>query len=238
MNEDLPREPEAPSVAWMVTFTDLVSLMLTFFVMLFSMSSVKVDVWEKMIDALNRTVDPVEIVRDTPPSAPRNIAKTFRKRAINLDYLNAVLRENIAGDEILGESRINMMADRMVISLPGRILFDANSAVLRPEARDAVFRLGGILRNVGNQLAVGGHTDPVPPENSIFPSNWELSLARAGSVANELNRAGYADSIYAFGFAAGRFADIADVAALNGDTAYEAARRVDIIVLQTVQGGY
>ena len=64
MNEESQPKQDAPSVAWMVTFTDLVSLMLTFFVMLFSMSSVKVDVWEKIIDALNRTVDPVVIARD------------------------------------------------------------------------------------------------------------------------------------------------------------------------------
>lgn len=236
MNEDRQLKQDAPSVAWMVTFTDLVSLMLTFFVMLFSMSSVKVDVWEKMIDALNRTVDPVVVTSDTPPSAPRNIAKTFRKRAINLDYLNAVLQENIANDPILNQSSVSMMEDRMVISLPGRILFDVNSAVLKQDAQEAIFRLGGVLRNVGNQLAVGGHTDPAPPQAGTFPSNWELSLARAGSVANELNRAGYADSIYAFGYADGRFADLS--AQIVGDARFQAARRVDIIVLQTVQGGY
>ena len=236
MSHDTPAKQEEASVAWMITFADLVSLMLTFFVMLFSMSSVKVDVWEKMIDALNRTVAPTEVLRDTPPAAPLNIAKTFRKRAINLDYLNAVLRENIADDPILGESRINMMADRMVISLPGRILFDLNSAVLRDDARAAVFRLGGLLRNVGNQLAVGGHADPAPPQSGAFPSNWELSLARAGAVVNELSRAGYEDAIYAFGFAESRFADVP--LTMPEDQRFEAARRVDIIVLQTVQGGY
>ncbi len=236
MNEESQPKQDAPSVAWMVTFTDLVSLMLTFFVMLFSMSSVKVDVWEKMIDALNRTVDPVVIARDTPPSAPRNIAKTFRKRAVNLDYLNAVLQENIGTDPILNQSSVSMMEDRMVISLPGRILFDVNSAVLKEDAKEAIFRLGGVLRNVGNQLAVGGHTDPAPPQGGTFISNWELSLARAGSVANELNRAGYADAIYAFGYADGRFADLP--AAITGEARFQAARRVDIIVLQTVQGGY
>jgi chemotaxis protein MotB len=236
MNEEGQVRQEQPSVAWMVTFTDLVSLMLTFFVMLFSMSSVKVDVWEKMIDALNRTVDPVVIERDTPPAAPRNIAKTFRKRAINLDYLNAVLQENISSDEVLKQSTISMMSDRMVISLPGRILFDVSSAVLKDEAREAIYRLGGVLRNVGNQLAVGGHTDPTPPQGGTFSSNWELSLARAGSVANELNRAGYADAIYAFGYADGRFADLPET--IEGEARFQSARRVDIIVLQTVQGGY
>ena len=50
--EDTP-EARGPSKAWMITFTDLVSLMLTFFVMLFAMSNVKIDKWESMIDVLS-----------------------------------------------------------------------------------------------------------------------------------------------------------------------------------------
>lgn len=217
----------------MITFTDLVSLMLTFFVLLFSMSNVKLDQWENVIDSLSQSLNPVpeETVREA--TAAFNIGTGFRKRAINLEYLASVLEEHLAEDDVLQGSKLMLLDDRLVVALPGDLLFEPGRAVMTPGARDAMFSLGGIFRNIGNQIGVNGHSDPIPPAGGAYDSNWELSMGRAAAVANALRRAGYEDEIIAFGYSDSRFGELPQV---DPATRRAMARRVDVVVLPTVGG--
>ncbi len=223
-----PPKAKGPSTAWMVTFTDLVSLMLTFFVMLFAMSNVKVDKWDSMIDTLSQSLNASGAKAVVASSAEYNVDTIVRKQAINLDYLASVLEKTVAEDELLAHSRIMRLEDRLVIALPGDLLFAPARADLSEKAREAVFNLGGVLRNIGNQIGVDGHTDPVLVTGGAYASNWELSLARAASVANALRRAGYTEDIIAYGFADSRFSQLPD---LPTDQRHALGRRVDIVVL-------
>ena len=74
-------EPPRTSAMWLVTFTDLVALMLTFFVMLFSMTNVKVDRWDELTDALSRSLNVVREKTTAIPAAEYNISSEFRKRS-------------------------------------------------------------------------------------------------------------------------------------------------------------
>lgn len=221
-----------PKAAWMVTFTDLVSLMLTFFVLLFSMSSVKVDEWDAMIDTLTQTLNPSKLTTVADATSNFNIGTIFRKRAINLDYLSTVLEETMSQDPLLSQSQLIMMDDRLVIALPGDLLFSSGRAVMPDQAKSALFTLGSVLRNIGNQVGVNGHTDPSPPgAGGDFSSNWELSLARAAAVANTIRRSGYTDDIYAYGYADSRYHQLQD---LGAEARMRLARRVDVVVFPTV----
>ncbi|CCQ74117.1 flagellar motor protein MotB [Magnetospira sp. QH-2] len=222
---------EENSQAWMVTFTDLVSLMLTFFVMLFSMSSVQVDKWEEMIDTLSQTLNPTREVQTIKPTSTYNIRMVLRERAINLDYLMAVLEEKMAEDHLLSSSRLLHLSDRVIVSLPGDLLFGPNSALLSEKAREALFELGGVLRNINNQVMVQGHSDPVPPQGGQYASNWELSIGRAVAVANALRRAGYTEEIPAQGFASSRYNLLPDLPDVEKR---KLARRVDIVIMPNV----
>ena len=230
MGPETENAPEAqgPSKAWMVTFTDLVSLMLTFFVMLFAMSNVKIDKWESMIDVLSLSFNVSRAKAVVTSSTEHNVATIVRKQAINLDYLASVLEKTVAEDEVLAHSRIMRLEDRLVIALPGDLLFAPARADLSEKARAAVFNLGGVLRNIGNQIEINSHTDPVLPTGGAYASNWELSMARAAAVANTLRRSGYAEDIIAFGFADSRFSQLPD---LPTDQRHALGRRVDIVVL-------
>jgi len=217
--------------AWLVTFTDLVSLMLTFFVLLFSMSSVQVDRWEEMIDTLSRTLNPNKEEAVSAPTAQYNISTVFRRRAINLDYLEAVLADKMFADDILQQARLFLGEDRLIISLPGDLFFQPGNAILSEKAKQALFVLGGILRNVNNQVGVNGHTDPKPVSGGKYTSNWELSLGRAIAVANSLKRAGYTDDIIAYGYSDSRYLSLP--AGLTEERRDKLARRVDIVVMAT-----
>ena len=222
--------PAEPSRGWMIVFTDLTALLLTFFVMIFAMSSVKVDRWQSTIDSLTRTLNPSREQTVAEATAQFNISTTFRKRSINLDYLAAVLDETIRDDPLLARSQLIDLEDRLVLALPGDLLFESARAELSDRARQALFSLGGVLANVANQIGVNGHTDPSPPSGDAFPSNWELSLARAAAVANALTQAGYTEPIIAFGYADSRYQQLPG---LEPDARRAMARRVDIVILST-----
>ncbi len=231
---DGKKQDQGQSQAWLLTFTDLVSLMLTFFVLLFSMSNVKVDEWENVIDSLSSTFNPEHVVITSVSSSAHNIQTAFRKRAINLDYLISVLKENIEEEELLKDMRFMLLEDRLVLALPGNLLFEPARAVMTERARRALFELGGILRNIGNQVGVNGHSDPTPVSGGPFASNWELSLARAGAVANALIASGYPGAILSLGYSDSRYEGLPD---LSDEQRRVFGRRVDLVIFAAAGGG-
>ncbi len=212
---------------WLITFTDLVTLMLAFFVMLFAMSNVKVKEWQNIIDSLSQTLRPT--LEKTIPAATSsfNIGTIFRGRAINLDYLASVIAEAVDDHAMLSQGRILRLEDRLVIVLPGDMLFQPSGAEMTDSGRQALFVLGGVLRNIGNEIGVNGHSGAEPPAASGYASNWELSTARAASVANTLRQSGYPKPITAFGYADSRPEPLLGLPVDRRDSL---ARRIEIIV--------
>ncbi len=233
VEEGMPPRTEKKAVAWMVIFTDLVSLMLTFFVLLFSMSTLEVERWDQVVNSLSQTLNPSKTETKKTVTFSFNITTLFRKPAINLDYLASLLEEAIARDEYLSGARLMPQDDRLVISLPGDHLFDPGKAVLSSQARGALFTLGGVLRNIGNGIGINGHTDPASPAGDRYRSNWELSIGRAAAVANALKRAGYTREIIALGYGSSRFSALP---MLKEDARNALGRRIDIVIYPTVGG--
>ena len=219
--------------SWMLIFTDLVSLMLTFFVLLFSMSVVKVEAWNNIVSALSQSLKPSERTAQTEAASSFDISTLSMRRAINLDYLASVLEKVMASDELLKNAQLMRLEDRLVIGLPGDRLFLSDNAVLSLDATKALSNLGGVLRNIGNQIGTNGHTDPTPLKGSQYTSNWELSMGRATAVANALKRFGYKEDIISFGYASGRFMELPD---LPDAERRVMGRRIDIVVYPTVGG--
>ncbi len=230
--EEVQHTPPEQENAWMVTFTDLVSLMLTFFIMIFAMSSVKEDKWKEVTDSLSRSFNPVAL--DTLGVFSRfNIGATFQKRAADLKYLTSILKEAAARDPQLRKARFILSNDKLVIVLPNSMLFQSGRAAITGKARQAVFDLGGMLRNIDNQISVNGHTDPSPMAGSRYSSNWELSLARATAVANALRWSGYTKEITAHGYSDSRFERLPGW--LSEAERFNLARRVDIVIMATAE---
>ncbi len=225
-------EPEHRNTRmWMITFTDLVSLLLTFFVMLFAMSNVKIDEWDKIIDSLSRTLNPAPEETIRKPTAQLNIGTMFRERAVNLDYLASVIEENLENDPVLRDVLVVRLEDRLMVALPGDLLFDPGAALISERAEGAMYTLGAMFANIGNAIGVTGHTDPDPPDGETFTSNWELSIARASSVANAIRRGGYDQPVAVLGYADSQYNRLPN---LSDEERRQLARRVDVIIMPTV----
>ncbi|SCA57893.1 Chemotaxis MotB protein [Candidatus Terasakiella magnetica] len=223
-------QDEGKKGAWMVTFTDLVSLLLTFFVMLFSMATVQIDKWDAITDSLSTTLNPQKTQTVATATADYNISTVFRKRAINLEYLQAVLAEKVEKDDILGRSMIQLLDDRLLISLPGDLLFTSGSKNLSTRSQETMLKIGDVLRHVSNQIVITGHTDPQPSEGQDYASNWELSLFRAIAVGNALRKSGFTQEFLAYGYGDSGYDQLP---AIPDEQKAALARRVDIMVLQT-----
>jgi len=223
-----PAVGKKPSSVWLIIFTDLVALLLTFFVMLFSMSNVQIDRWKEMIDALSQTLNPAKETVKLIPASEYNISSIFRRRAINLDYLLAVFESKVIRNEALKGSKLTLLEDRLVISLPGDILFSTGSAVLQDQAKGALFTLGGLLRNVENQLAVNGFSAETDFAEQEYTSNWELSLARSIAIGNAFRRAGYTEEILNFGYGDSRAPFLANATEEQRKTL---SKRIDIVIM-------
>lgn len=217
---------------WLVTFTDVMALMLTFFVLLYSMAVPEEELWTDMTSALNTELG--KFYSDNWEKGSQdtlNIDKIESTKALNLDYLETIVQELISEEEELDNIVIIPQKDHLVISLPDDVLFDVGEAQIKQEGRDALFALGGALSRIKNRIEVIGHADPQPisSENSPYPSNWELSLARALQVAGFLESVGYRRSITVRGLSSARYDELPDMEEV---LRLSYARRVDIVVMQ------
>ncbi len=124
---------------------------------------------------------------------------------------------------------ISKVGDTIEVAMKSQLLFDSGSARLAPAALPALDGLGRVLAESGNAIRVEGHTDDRPINTLQFPSNWELSAARAASVVHFLMRLGIGpDRMAAIGY--GEHRPIADNALEEGR---QRNRRVTLVILGT-----
>jgi chemotaxis protein MotB len=90
-----------------------------------------------------------------------------------------------------GQLKIATRNGRLVLQLPNDVLFDSGMTVLKPAGKEALVQVAQVLKSVaGRKFQVAGHTDNVPIQTARFPSNWELSTARAVEVVKLLSAQG------------------------------------------------
>lgn len=220
------------STAWMLTVADLFSLMLTFFVLLYSMSVIQKDRWDAISESLMQRMQPVQ-EEEVPMTIPTDafIPRADFIYARGLDYLNTIIEKRFVGSEQFEGVIVTHTHDRITLSLTSESLFPKGSAELSADAAPTLRRIGLFLANIGNRVTIEGHTDPVPINNAAYPSNWELSMARAVAVSNALRAAGYPYRLDVYGLGSSRYDELAELPEAQQDAM---ARRVDIIVRETV----
>jgi chemotaxis protein MotB len=136
------------------------------------------------------------------------------------------LWDAMASDAIAADAAVAVDDRTVTVRLGDRVLFDLASADLRPEAAGALPRVGVALARVGAEVRVEGHTDDLPIATARFPSNWELSTARAAAVVRVLAAAG----MPARRLAATGYADARPLMAGATAEARAANRRVELVV--------
>ena len=217
---------------WLITFTDVMALMLTFFVLLYSMSSPQEEKWEEMSKGLTQKLnvfDAAEYRSGTQDVI--SLDKIDTSRALNIGYVKVLLSRLLAHKKIDGVVLIENQK-RLVLSLPSGLLFESGQVEIADKGHQALFELGGILARVQNRIEVVGHSDPRPitnQKNAPYKTNWQLSLARAAEVARVLKDVGYERNITVRGLSSARYDELPEK--LPEEERYALSRRVDIVIM-------
>lgn len=166
--------------------------------------------------------EPIEAGSAESPEPPEQLSRMERA-------LNASLGDRISEDGLV----LTPDSDWLEIRIPASLLFPSGSRALLADAEPILVRLAALLREVPNDIVVEGHTDDRPIRNGLFPSNWELSTARAAAVVRLLEQEGIAGPrLSATGYAATR--PIADNESEEGRAKN---RRVVLLVRSLVGDG-
>jgi chemotaxis protein MotB len=216
--------------AWLLTFADLISLLITFFVLLYSMKVVDTQKWEEMKGSFAGVFSIREPVVTTPPDQQTAIEKIDPFEADNLDYIEGILMQSFSQDPLLKDTTMSRdrEKDRLIVSVPSSLVFESNEDALLQEGLRAVQNLGDTLRHLDNRIAVAGHTDPFPIKSDKFPSNWELGMARSAQIADVILSRGVRGPIRIISFADSRFGQIDR--GLPISKRYAISRRVEVII--------
>lgn len=229
---------------WLVSYADFITLLFAFFVVMYAISSVNEGKYRVLSDSISSAFRSVPgtspgAMTQINPAAPLPVMVPTRRNlpAVKVDEQTTVKREklrNMAKDisqalaplVAKGQVKVTEGALGITVDINASVLFAPGDANLNPEAVRALFAVAEVLVPTDFPLIVEGHTDTTPINTVVFPSNWELSGARASSVVKLFMAAGVdGRRLSAIGFADQR--PVLDNATLEGR---QANRRVAITI--------
>ncbi|HHY38135.1 MAG TPA: OmpA family protein [Clostridia bacterium] len=172
------KNEESPE--WLLTYSDMVTLLLTFFVLLYSYSKVDLEKFQKIVESFRRALAMTSV---EPVTVPQVLDNDKAPPGISDEELYNKLRGLIQKEGLAGKVTVSSERRGIVIRLEEQVFFDLGKSELRPEALPVLQKIGAVLREIPDrELRVEGHTDDLPINTLLYPSNWELSAARAGAV--------------------------------------------------------
>lgn len=198
-----------PRVEWIYTYGDMVTLLLCFFVLLFALSETNKEKFKAVAASF----------RGGPPASPY----MFTGAPSPMDALENTMKKSDISAEV---TDITVDDRGIAVSFSDTAMFAPGSAEPTKQGRDMVEKFARILYAIPNRVVIEGHTDNTAIKTKIFPSNWELSAARAASIARLLEEFGVLSKrmeIAAYGMTRPRVSN--DSPALK-----QMNRRIDILI--------
>ncbi|MGL6105055.1 OmpA family protein [Romboutsia sp.] len=170
--------------AWLATYSDTITLVLTFFILLYSISSVDSQKLKELSEALQGSLSGTVSIKDIENIGDIDSTKVNPSSGGNTEYENLVEKLNtvIENNSLTDVVKIREEDRGVVLQLDETILFDSGQAALKEDRRNVLNLISTVISNVDNDVLVEGNTDNIPMNTEEFPSNWELSTARAVSV--------------------------------------------------------
>ncbi len=225
------------SERWLLTYSDLITLLMIFFVVMYALSNVDVAKYKQISESLRvamgggKTIigndDAANVDSEIKPVDDNQTSQTEKTKMEELKRsVDKYLEQNG-----LNQSVSTKVDERgLVVSINDTLFFDTGKADVKPDYAKKLIEIGKILSQLNNYIRIEGHTDNIPIKTSEYSSNWQLSSARAANVTELLvNQAGIAPKkLSAVGY--GEFRPIGDNSTEEGRLKN---RRVDIIIINS-----
>jgi len=239
---------------WLVSYADFITLLFAFFVVMYSISSVNEGKYRVLSDSISSAFDPTERglpIKFTNPLKAPIVSRPVQSSSDVADSSQNLNPSAYGGVEASKEDKITLkkitsrveaglspLIDKKLvkikkndlwieIEIKSSILYSSGSAKLQSPAVPVLRKVAKIISDFDNQVQVEGFTDNVPIDTDEFPSNWELSAARAASVVHLFSRYGVKPQR----MSAVGYAEFKPIAKNNTAAGRRKNRRVKIIVL-------
>lgn len=202
---------------WLVSYADFITLLFAFFVVMYAISSVNEGKYRILSNSLGIAFsgvkqqapvsrNPVESTRQIVPPLPlpsrANDPAVKREKARMTSIARDILKA-MAPLISQGKVRVTQTNRGVSVEINASVLFAPGEAKLSEQSEKALRAVAQVLTRVDNSIQVEGHTDNVPINTTMFPSNWELSAVRASSVVRLFLESGIAEKrMVAMGHAA------------------------------------
>jgi chemotaxis protein MotB len=185
------REEKTVNMQWLLTYADMITLMLTFFVMLLSMSSMEIGKVKQFAAA---TVGAMGVLREGQHSEFACKVLVSSEKRINEKVLEieqffkrfAGLKTHLLKEREQGNLEFEEKEEGLSIIMKEDLLFEPGRGEVRPEGVAMLREMGNAFRDFEGMIVVEGHTDSMPVTTGEFPSNWELSCVRAVTIVKYL----------------------------------------------------
>ncbi len=214
---------------WLLTYADLVTLLLGLFVILYAMSKIDVGRYNIAIATLSGVFGktPSGVLSGSANAIEPPVPDMFRSRRVVTTSLEGVL----ALDTRNGTIFLSHNERGVTVHIMDELLFGSGSAIVKTAAKAILDSLSSVLKELPFDIRVEGHTDDVPIKTSTFPSNWHLSVARAVNTAHYLiSENGVApERVSVVGYA-----DYHPIAPNDSETLRRRNRRVDIVIITDI----
>ena len=251
------RESEGGGAGWLTTYSDMATLLLTFFILLFTYSNVDAQKFRALSSSLqfslNGSAGGGSILEGNPPANSIKAVvpgskgssgeaegytpepsggKTMRSREIQGIYRTVhgfVEKEGLSAD-------VKLRTDRrgVIIDINESILFDRGKTELKPDSLVILNKLTKLIRSFDNNIIVEGHTDDVPMHRAPFPSNWELSVIRATTVVRYFVEEKHIDP---HRLSAAGYGEYRPVVPNDSEKNRARNRRVNMLIVASMEGG-
>lgn len=225
------------SMRWLLTYADMITLLMAFFIMMYSMSVMNLEKFREVAFSIRSGFggpmqggQSILNYQTHGESATPSISDPEQSGGAGALPGAAKEIEQYVKQHQLGKF-VRVRAERrgLVVSLiTDEVMFGRGRAELRPKARQVLAQVAGIARKLPNLIAIEGHTCDLPIRTAQFPSNWELSTARAATVVRFLIEQG---GLPARRLSASGYADSRPLVANDSEAHRTLNRRVDIVIM-------
>jgi chemotaxis protein MotB len=211
---------------WLLTYADLITLLLAFFIVMYSMSQIDAKKFGKVSQALSGALRGGPSVLRYPEQTTKTGSGLLELG--NLRMIQQKIEDKFKNLPEKASVQTEITERGLVIHIMESVLFREGSAQLEPRALEILDRVSDVIRDRPNHIRIEGHTDDRPINTPVYPSNWELSSARATEVVRYYidQHAIAPDRISALGY--GEYRPIRPNNSIENRAAN---RRVDIVVL-------
>jgi chemotaxis protein MotB len=217
----------AGMMRWLLTYADMITLMLALFIILFAMSTVSRVKFQEFAKDVSGGFDN-QWSTNAPPNGGTD-AKLKYTAPSSVPAIQKQLEAYVAHNHLEGRMQVHMDHRGLVITLlSDKSYYDTGSAELRDDTKKILDNVDVFLRKNDNLIRVEGNTDNVPIATASYPSNWELSTARAVNVVRYLVENDHLDPARISAAGYGQYHPRTDN---STPEARQANRRVDIVLL-------